>query len=158
LGLGSFSVTNPLVRAMINRMNGALIASLGVAFILAPNESFARSGGGARGAFASARPISRPVAGHGFRHHRGNGNVVWPGVGGDFYGSDGTPVSEVPAPPNSSDVHYTYTYEVPWDWAHRYPPAVAPSDRPYVPGCSAETVTVPGRGGQEQAVNVTRCY
>jgi len=138
-------------------MNGALIASLGVvAFVLAPNEAFARSGG-ARGAFASTHPISRPTAAHAFRHHRGN-NVFWPGIGGDYYGPDVAPVGEVPGPPTSSDVHYTYTYDVPWDWAHRFPPAVAPSDRPYVPGCSAEAVTVPGHDGQEQTVNVTRCY
>jgi len=61
-------------------------------------------------------------------------------------------------PPASSDVHYTYTYEAPWDWAHRNPPNVAPSDRPYVPGCTSEPVKVPGRNGGEQVVNVTRCY
>ena len=60
-------------------------------------------------------------------------------------------------PPQSGDVHYTTTYDVPWDWAHRFPPAVAPSDRPYVPSCPTETVTVPGRNGQ-QTVNVTRCF
>ena len=58
----------------------------------------------------------------------------------------------------SGDFRYTYTYDVPWDWAHRYPPMVAPSDRPYVSSCPAETVTVPGRGGREQTVNITRCY
>ena len=62
------------------------------------------------------------------------------------------------AQPASSDVRYTYTYDVPWDWAHRYPPNVVPSERPYVPGCGNEVVTVPGRGGREQAINVTRCY
>jgi hypothetical protein len=55
-------------------------------------------------------------------------------------------------------MHYTYTYDVPWDWAHRFPPAVAPSDRPYVSSCPAESVTVTGRGGKEQTVNVIRCY
>jgi len=61
-------------------------------------------------------------------------------------------------PPTSSDVHYTYTYEAPWDWAHRNPPNVAPSDRPYVPGCTSEPVKVPGRNGGEYVVNVTRCF
>ena len=61
-------------------------------------------------------------------------------------------------PPASSDVHYTYTYEAPWDWAHRNPPNVAPSDRPYVPGCTSEPVKVPGSKGGEHVVNVTRCY
>ena len=62
------------------------------------------------------------------------------------------------APPMSGDVHYTNTYDVPWDWAHRLPPMVAPSERPYLPSCPTETVTVTGRGGQEQTVNVMRCF
>ena len=142
---------------MTNRMNGALIVSLGVAaFVLAPNGAFARPGAASRAAFASTHPISHPFAGRSFRHHRGIG--FWPPVGGYFYAPDGVPATDVAPPPTSSDVHYTYTYDVPWDWAHRFPPNVVPSDRPYVPGCSAETVTVPGRDGREHAVNVTRCY
>jgi hypothetical protein len=62
------------------------------------------------------------------------------------------------AQPASGDVHYTYTYDVPWDWAHRFPPAVAPSDRPYVSSCPTETVTLAGRGGAEKTINVIRCY
>ncbi len=47
---------------------------------------------------------------------------------------------------------------IPWDWAHRFPPLVARSDKPYVTTCPTETVTGPdGRGGQGE-VNVTRCY
>ncbi len=61
-------------------------------------------------------------------------------------------------PPASSDTRYTYTYDVPWDWVHRFPPNVTPSDRPYVQSCPSESVTVPGRGGTEQTVNVMRCY
>jgi hypothetical protein len=61
--------------------------------------------------------------------------------------------------PFSTDVNYTYTtkQDVPWDWAHRFPPMVAPSNRPYVPGCSSEPVTVPGSSG-DHTVNVIRCY
>lgn len=55
-------------------------------------------------------------------------------------------------------MHYTYTYDVPWDWAHRYPPAVIPSERAYVPECPEQTVTVAGKGGKEQTVNIIRCY
>ena len=62
------------------------------------------------------------------------------------------------AQPASSDVRYTYTYDVPWDWAHRYPPAVVPSDRAYVTECPEQTVTVRGKGGSEQTVNIMRCY
>ena len=61
-------------------------------------------------------------------------------------------------PPASNDVHYTYKYDVPWDWAHRYPPNVVPSDRPYVSSCPTEIVKVPDNNGQEQTVNITRCY
>ena len=141
---------------MLYRKYGTLAASLGaIALVLAADEASARAAG-ARGAAALARPINRPLAAHAFRHHRGN--VFWPAVGDTVYGSDGAPITEAAPPSTSSDVHYTYTYDVPWDWAHRYPPNVAPSDRPYVPGCSSEPLTVPGRNGGEHVVNVTRCY
>lgn len=80
-------------------------------------------------------------------------------MGGGFYDGPG-PADAIagPAPSNSADVTYTYKQDVPWDWAHRYPPNVVPSDRPYVSSCSSEPVTVPGRGGREQTVNVMRCY
>jgi len=84
--------------------------------------------------------------------------AFWPADEGFYYGpSNGEPIGDG-AQPTSGDVHYTYTYDVPWDWAHRYPPAVTPSDRPYVPSCPSEAVTVPGRDGREQTVNVMRCY
>jgi hypothetical protein len=125
--------------------------------MLPANEAFARSGTTARSAFASTHQVSRPLLAHSLRQHRRH-NAFWPVVADSFYGpSGGEPMTDV-APPASGDVHYTYTHDVPWDWAHRYPPAVAPSDRPYVSSCPAETVTVPGRGGQEQTVNVIRCY
>jgi len=137
-------------------MYGAMIASLSVvALMLATSETFARSGG-ARAGFAPAHSISRPSAAHAFRHHRRNAGAFWPG-GGYYDSSNGEAVVDA-APPASNDAHYTYTYDVPWDWAHRYPPAVAPSDRPYVSSCASEPVTVMGRGGREQTVNVMRCY
>ena len=83
--------------------------------------------------------------------------AFWPGDEGFYYGPNGEPLAEG-TPPTSGDVHYTYTYDVPWDWAHRYPPAVTPSDRPYVSTCPSEAVRVPGRDGREQTVNVMRCY
>ena len=43
---------------------------------------------------------------------------------------------------------------MPWDWTHRYP-LTLPSDRPYVPGCNTEVVTVPGRGG-DRSVDIAR--
>jgi hypothetical protein len=90
------------------------------------------------------------------RHrHRAAIFPFWPGD--LLYGPDGTPLIEQ-TPQLSNDAHYTYTYDVPWDWAHRFPPVVAPSDRPYVPSCPTETVVVPGHDGSERSVNVTRCY
>ena len=98
-----------------------------------------------------------PMARAPFRHHHGRGfGGLWPAGGYGYY--DGTPYGapaiDVTQP---SNVHYTYTYDVPWDWTHRFPPNVVPSDRPYVPSCTNEVVTVPGRTG-EHTVNVTRCY
>ncbi|WP_349628642.1 hypothetical protein [Bradyrhizobium sp. JYMT SZCCT0180] len=95
---------------------------------------------------------------HGFGHHRRhNVGTYWPGGGGYYYSpSNGETVVEAPQS-TTRDIRYTYTYDVPWDWAHRYPPNVVPSDRPYVSSCSSEPVTVPGRNGQT-TINITRCY
>jgi hypothetical protein len=140
-------------------MYGALIASLGaVALMFVAGPTFARPGAAAHGGSASSHAVShRSVAFRSFRHGRRNAGGFWLGDG--FYNEpsnagpvlDGTQAA-------SRDIHTTYTYDVPWDWAHRYPPAVAPSDRPYVPGCAAEPVTVPGRDGGDRTVNVMRCY
>ena|SRR5271169_4198447 len=148
------SVTNELVRAMTYRMYGALIASLSVvALMLGTNETFARGG------FSSTHSFSHRPFAPSFRHHRrNNAETFWPGVGDPSYGSSGGEPVAGATPPASGDIHYTQTYDVPWDWAHRFPPAVAPSDRPYVSSCSAETVTVPGHDGEDQSVRITRCY
>ena len=143
---------------MTHRMYRALVASVSVTVVmLAANETFAGPGAGPRAGITPTH--SRPAAAQLFRHHpRIRGAAFWPTTGGFYFDpSNGEPVFDA-APPASNDVRYTYTYDVPWDWAHRYPPAVAPSDRPYVSSCGAETVTVPGRGGVEQTVNVMRCY
>ena len=143
---------------MTYRMYGAFIASLSVvALMIGANETLARSGGAPRGGVASMHPIFRPSVAHSFRHHRRNNiGTFWPGAGGFFYGPNGEPIPDATQP--TGDIRYTYTYDVPWDWAHRYPPAVIPSDRPYVPSCPAETVMVPGRDGKDQAVSIMRCY
>lgn len=141
---------------MTNRFYRAVLASLSaVTLMLAADQAFARSGGVPHGgAPAMAHPPIAPMG-----HHRGRGAWnLWPGGGGFFYGpSTSEPLADF-AQPLSNDVRYTYTYDVPWDWVHRYPPNVVPSDRPYVPSCPSETVTVPGRGGQEHTVNIMRCY
>jgi hypothetical protein len=141
---------------MTNKMQKALIASVGaVALMFATSETFARSGGAPGAGVAASRAIAHPAGSHAFRQHRRN--FIGPAVGGYFDGPDGAPIMDAAPPPVSSDVRYTYTYDVPWDWAHRFPPNVVPSDRPYVPGCGNETVTVPGRNG-DQTINITRCY
>ena len=144
---------------MMNRVYAALVASLGVAaLVLVPNQTFARAGAAQSGRFASTHPAFHPPGNRFFRHHRRSA-IFWPGVvdGFDYGPSNGLPPADA-APPPSGDVHYTYTYDVPWDWAHRYPPAAAPSGRPYVSSCPEETVTLPGRDGRERTVNVMRCY
>jgi len=148
---------------MMYKMYGSLVASLSVAAVmLTSGETFARPGGAAPGAgpapFVAPAPMHRPPGAHAFRpHNRGNGLGFFPGVGGLYYG--GAPYGEAPVNVGQSipdKYHYTYSYDVPWDSTHRYP-LTLPSDRPYVPSCNTEVVTVPGRGG-DRSINVTRCY
>jgi hypothetical protein len=148
---------------MMSRSYGALVASLSAAaLLLATGDSFARPGGGApHGVTTAAAPMAaRAPIGPGARFRgRNTPWVYWPGGGGFYYGggNDNQPFVDI-GQPVSNDVRYTYTYDVPWDWTHRFPPNVVPSDRPYVPSCPTEQVTVPGRGGGEHTVNVMRCY
>lgn len=145
---------------MTNLMQKAFIATLGaVALMFTTSETFAGSGSAHGAGVAATRAIAHPIGARAFRqHHRRNFiGPVAPFYGPDVYGSDGAPLVDATQPP-TNDVRYTYTYDVPWDWAHRFPPNVVPSDRPYVSSCAAETVTVPGRYGIEQTVNITRCY
>jgi hypothetical protein len=140
---------------MRSKINRALIVSLSAfALLLVTSETFA-AGRATRGAFASAH---RP-GNHFFRHHRKpQAAIVWPGDDG-FYGANGYgPNGEEFTPPTSNATRYSDTNDIPWDWAHRYPPIVVPSERPYVSTCPNETVTVPdGRGGKGE-VNIMRCY
>jgi hypothetical protein len=149
---------------MTYRKYGTFIASLsGLALLLATNVTFGASGTAhGAGAFA-AHPMFRPSAARSFRHHRGrNVGAFWPGDGGWSDGSYSDPVDAMPptSGPTSGDVHYTYTYDIPWDAVHRFPPNVIPSARPYVPDCTAQTVTVPRREGTAQTanINIMRCY
>jgi hypothetical protein len=144
---------------MTHRIHGALIASLSlIALTFAANEAFAQSRAAPAAAAHARGPVSPSVALL-LRHHRGNRvGAFWPAAGGLFYDPS---IGQAPVDftqPASRDMHYTYTYDVPWDWAHRYPPAVIPSERAYVPECPVQTVTVAGKGGKEQTVNIIRCY
>jgi len=147
-----------LVRAMTSRMHGVIVASLSVvALVFAANESFARTGTGSR-SFTPAHSISHPALAHSLRHlRRRNAGYFWAADSYGYGSSDVAPLADGTAPP-SGDIHYTTTYDVPWDWAHRLPPNVAPSDRPYVPSCPTQVVTVPGNNGREHSVNVTQCF
>lgn len=153
-----------LVRAMTYKMYRTLIASFSaVALMLAANEAFGGSGL-PRG--VSTHPTFRPFAGRPLHHHhrRDNAAVFWPGTDDFGYGygpSNGEPMFDA-TQPRSGDIHYTYTYDVPWDAVHRFPQTAIPSQRvfarPYVPGgCTAQSVTVPGTDGKDQAVNIVRC-
>jgi hypothetical protein len=142
-------------------MTPKLTASLlAVPLLLGPSAASAapaatRAGPAAVAHQGPGAPHGRPQI-----HRRGHGHGFWPGVADGYYGpSYADPVAE-PAPAASADLRHTYVYDVPWDWAHRYPPAVAPSDRPYVARCTDQAVTVPRRIGSTEtvAVNVTRCY
>lgn len=85
-------------------------------------------------------------------HRKPLAAYVWPG---DDYGTNGEANLDAPLP---GDIRNSNANDIPWDWVHRYPPAVDSSGRPHVSTCGAETVTVPnGRGGTDQ-VNVFRCY
>src|ERR1700733_14991211 len=101
---------------MRSKINSALIVSLSaVALVLATSETFAGSRS-ARGAFASAH---RP--GTHFSHHDPPswGPIGLFGYGGTYYGPNG---EELPPPPISGGARYGDTNDIPWDWAHRYPP------------------------------------
>jgi hypothetical protein len=141
---------------MRSKINALILFLSAIALVAVTSETFAASRA-ARGAFASAH---RP-GNHFFRHdRRSRAGTVWPGDDDDYggYGGYYGPNGEELTPPTSGGVRYSDTYGIPWDWAHRFPPAVVPSNRPYVPTCPAETITVPdGRGGTGQ-VNIVRCY
>ena len=141
---------------MTYKMYGALIGCLGaMALVFAPSETFAKAGQG--------HSISHPSFGHFFRHHHRRNNFgntfgdFWPGVGDYSFGSYGEPVIGG-GQPVSGEIRNTCTYDIPWDWAHRCPPAVNPSERPYTPSCPEETLTFPGYFGTDKTVNIIRCY
>lgn len=148
-------------RIMMHKMCAAFIMSASVALALASSQAFGQSGAGHGGASASTHSTFR--SGH--QHNRRNAFV--PTTGGIFWGpSNGVPNVEVaqPVAPISGDFTYTYKYDVPWDWAHRYPPSFfagsqEPSAPPvaYRPGCAAQSVTVPGADGKDQTISVVRC-
>ncbi|MGJ4996886.1 hypothetical protein ACQR0Z_20855 [Bradyrhizobium sp. HKCCYLS3077] len=137
------------------------VACAGAAALMLSSQAASAGSGAAVAAPVAAAPaapghvappvtIVRP-------HHRGYRPYL-PATGAFAYGGTGEPVIQQIPERTSADVRYTYTYDVPWDWAHRYPPNVVPSDRPYVSSCPMQTVTVPGRRGGDHSVTIMRCY
>ena len=143
---------------------GALIASVGAAaLVFAASGAFARSGAAPNAVVAAKHSLARHhVLLH--RHFRRNNNnlnnngffAAWP----DDYPNGPTPGAPPVdlTQPLPSDIRNSQAYDIPWDWAHRYPPIVTPGEKPYVPSCPSETVKVPGHNGNEQTVNIMRCY
>jgi hypothetical protein len=149
---------------MTYKMYVAFIASLSVAITVASNDTFGASGavhGGKSASAHSAPSAMRPESPGKHHNERNAGWALWPTAGG-FYGPSYVEPNVNVTPSISGDVHYTYTYDVPWDAVHRYPLVInthEPVVRPYVPGCPAQTVTIPlGDDGKEQTINIVRCY
>lgn len=144
---------------------GALIASVGAAaLVFAASGASARSGAAGHGVVAAKHSLARHHAllhRHFLRNNNNNNNnngffAAWP----DDYPNGPTP-GEPPvdlSQPVPNDIRNSQAYDIPWDWAHRYPPFITPGEKPYVPSCPSETVKVPGHNGNEQTVNIMRCY
>ena len=152
-------------RAMMYKVYAAFIMSLSVALTFASNQAFSQSETSHGGVSTSTHS---PFLPSGTRHHiRRNGGNFFPAAGGFFWGpSNGQPNMEVTQPigPISGDINYTYKFDVPWDWAHRYPPSFfasppEPASPPveYERGCPAQTVTISGPDGKDQTVTIVRC-
>ena len=149
---------------MMYKVYVAFIMSLGVT--VASNHAFGASGAAHGGVSASTHSTFHPsLTRSPIHHNRRNRGIFFPAAESFFW--DGQPNVEITPPisgPVSDDINDTYKYDIPWDWAHRYPPSFfasppAPPAPPvsYVPGCPAQTVTVPGADDKDQTVTVVRC-
>ena len=157
--LGSVKMASPMMHRMYAT---AFIASLSVALTLAPSESFGRSEAALRvkspstnSAFRPSAMRSRVHANFSSRRDHGQRNAGWAlwATAGGFYGPSNVEPNVNVTPSISGDVHYTYTYDVPWDAVHRYPRVYE-----YPAGCRSQTETVPRGDGKKQSVNIVRCY
>jgi len=155
---------------MMYKVYAAFLMSLGIALALASDQAF----GGPRGG-VSASPHSSFHRSFARFHHLGRrrgdffpGDFFWGGPFDDqFNGLNGEVAPPIAGPiPAPTSNEYIYKQDIPWDWAHRFPPgyfgspAQPSSSAPamaYVPGCARQTVTVPGADGKDQTVNVVRC-
>ena len=107
---------------MMYKAYAVLILSLGAT--MATSHAF----GGPRAAHGVVSPsmhstLRSSVARLPNRLHRRNEGNFFPATGGFFWDSEpGEGVTPPVSGPVSGDINYTYKYDVPWDWAHRYPP------------------------------------
>uniref|UniRef100_UPI00059F566B hypothetical protein n=1 Tax=Bradyrhizobium sp. (strain ORS 278) TaxID=114615 RepID=UPI00059F566B len=151
---------------MADRISAVRTSGIGLACAAAAMLMLSAHAASARSGAVVAAPAAAPVGpGHvvppaypPVRHHFRGPRAYLPAAGAFAYGGYGESAPQQIPEHSSADVRYTYTYDVPWDWAHRYPPNVVPSDRPYVSSCPMQTVTVPGRRGGDHSVTITRCY
>jgi hypothetical protein len=151
-------------RAMMRQVCATFIASLSVAFILTSNQAFGQSGG----VLAASPPHHHNFFPHQHRifphhHNRRNLGTFFPAVGG-FFGEpfNSQPNLNLDVRQTITDGIYTCTYDIPWDWVHRCPPIVNPPVPPpspvaFRPGCTGQTVTVPGSDGKDQTITMLRC-
>lgn len=162
----SFAQTRELVCAMAFKMYPAFIVLFSVVLTLASSKSFGRSSAENGGRSALARSGSHRSFARSLNHHHGpNRGAFWPGGGSFVYEpSNGEPKIDVTRP-ISGDVHYTCTYDIPWDWVHRCPTFIKPSEPisapvviPHVPGCPTQTAKVLMGDGKEETISIVRCY
>jgi hypothetical protein len=155
---------------MMYKLYAAFLMCLGVALTVASSQASggARAGHGGVSASMHSTTFHRSFA-RSHHHGRRNRGAFFPGSffwgpydqpNGDF----APPISGPISGPTSNDIDYTYKVDIPWDWAHRFPPGFFGSTPErssppvaYVPGCAKQTVTVPGADGKDQTVNVVRC-
>jgi hypothetical protein len=154
---------------MIYKVYAAFIMSLSLALALGYGQAFGQSGAAQGGVSASAHSAFHPsVTRSPHLNNRRNIGPFFPTNGGFFWGSSNNQPNVEVTPPISAqvsaDINYTYKYDFPWDWAHRYPPSLfagppepPPLPIPYARGCPTQTVTVPGADGKDQTVTMVRC-
>jgi len=152
---------------MTSKVSAVFIMSVGVALVLVSCETFAGSATAPASA-STHTPFVRPLTRPHDRHFGRNAAPFRPFVGTPFWGPWYGQRDFEFAQPVSGDRNYNFTYkfDVPWDWAHRYPPSFfeSPATAPappapviYSTGCPAQTVTVPGANGSQQTVSIVRC-
>ncbi len=148
---------NNLTHNPRNLLRVALIAALAAA----ASSSLAAGSGAPGVALSGATPGGGHARGGHTGHHamagsRGFRHAGWGlwGYGPAVYASPSAGVEPVGV--GALSEHVTYTYDVPWDAVHRYPPALRPYE--YAQGCHTQRQSVPRHAGGTQTVNIVRCY